>query len=189
MVAPAVLELEEDPDAYNQAEEDGAQIPFPLRLAAFRTLLALPDAFSIKVARRLVDNRDIREALLAQTHPRMAGKDMEKRIQELIEKYFAPVREFPDSWDTALLNVYRADFGSSDNNLKGRTLLAKAARMRGSRLGVLTGDSDNVVPFRASKRVAELLDVPLEVFEDTGHLPMDERPEELAQSLIKFINN
>ena len=58
----------------------------PLRLAAFRTLLALPDAFSVKVARRLVDNRDVREALLGQTHPRMAEPDMEERVQQLAEK-------------------------------------------------------------------------------------------------------
>lgn len=114
VVAPAVLELGEDPDAYNQSEEvrrgeergaeakltaapvpapspllliqDGSQIPLPLRLAAFRTLLALPDAFSVKVARRLVDNRDVREALLGQTHPRMAEPDMEERVQQLAEK-------------------------------------------------------------------------------------------------------
>ena len=90
LIAPAVLELEEDSDAYNQVravkacvptlngfdtyltsrpktslhssqtEEDGASLPLSLRFLAFRTLLTLPDAFSIKVARRLVE-RDFRE--------------------------------------------------------------------------------------------------------------------------------
>jgi len=40
-------------------------------------------------------------------------------------------------------------------------LLAKARSFKrtGSRLGVLTGDSDNVVPIRVSRRVAEILKV------------------------------
>ena len=28
----------------------------------------------------------------------------------------APLEEFPDSWDTALLNVYRADLADSSSN-------------------------------------------------------------------------
>ena len=118
IVAPAVLELSEDPDAYDFGEDDGSRIPLPLRLAAFRTLLALPDAFSIKLPRRLVE-RDVREALLAQTHPRMAEADMTGRVQELAEKYLAPTREFADDWDTALLNVYRADVGNKEGEKGG----------------------------------------------------------------------
>ena len=108
--------------------------------------------------------------------------------KEIGEKYFAPTREFPEAWDVALLAVYRADIGVKDV-LKGRSLLAKAKRMVGSRngLGVLSGDSDSVVPLRASERVAELLDVKLETITECGHLPMDEKPMEFAQSLIKFI--
>ena len=118
MASPALLELNEDPDAYDQSEDDGSRIPLPLRLAAFRTLLSLPDAFSIKLARRLVE-RDVREALLAQTHPRMAEADMTGRVQELAEKYLSPTREFADNWDTALLNVYRADVGNKEGEKGG----------------------------------------------------------------------
>lgn len=189
LAAPAVLELDEDPDAYDFSEDEGAQIPYPLRLAAFRTLLALPDAFSIKLARRLVD-RDLREALLSQTHPRMAGEDMRERVKELADKYFAPTREFPEAWDLALLAVYRADVGVKDV-LRGRSLLAKAKRMVGSKngLGVISGDSDGVVPLRASTRVAEILEVPLKTISECGHLPMDEKPEDFASELTKFIND
>ncbi|GMI07655.1 hypothetical protein TrRE_jg6258 [Triparma retinervis] len=187
MASPALLELNEDPDAYDQSEDDGSRIPLPLRLAAFRTLLSLPDAFSIKLARRLVE-RDVREALLAQTHPRMAEADMTGRVQELAEKYLSPTREFADNWDTALLNVYRADVGNKEV-LKGRKLLSEAKTVKRSRIGVLTGDTDGVVPVRASRRVAELLGVPLQVIERCGHIPMDEVPEEFASRVLDFIAN
>ncbi|GMH88627.1 hypothetical protein TrVE_jg3263 [Triparma verrucosa] len=182
LIAPAVLELEEDSDAYNQTEEDGASLPLSLRFLAFRTLLTLPDAFSIKVARRLVE-RDFREAVLAQTHKSIS----EATVEEMVDKYSSPVREFPDEWDTALLNVYRADFNAKDL-VKGRKLL-ESAKERRKKIMVVTGDEDNVVPVRASTRVASLLGVELDVIEKCGHLPMDERPEELARMMIDFIND
>jgi len=42
---------------------------------------------------------------------------------------------------------------------------------------------------KASQRVAELLGVPegAQVMQNTGHLPMDERPQQLAESLLAFI--
>ena len=74
----------------------------------------------------------------------------------------------------------------------GRALIAAAkdaAERGGVRLLVTTGDDDSVVAVGASERVAELLgeDVPFELLEQTGHLPMDERPDELAALLLRFI--
>ena len=53
----------------------------------------------------------------------------------------------------------------STTDLKGRRLLSEAKTVGRSRFGVLTGDTDSVVPVRASRRVAELLGVPLQVIE------------------------
>ena len=104
------------------------------------------------------------------------------------------MREFPDEWDGALLNVYRADLqpGGKREGLSGRALIAAAkdaAERGGVCLLVTTGDDDSVVAVGASERVAELLgeDVPFELLEQTGHLPMDERPDELAALLLRFI--
>ena len=122
-------------------------------------------------------------AVLAQTHESIS----EATVEEMVDKYSSPVREFPDDWDTALLNVYRADFDAKDL-VKGRKLL-ESAKERRKKIMVVTGDEDNVVPVRASTRVASLLDVELDVIENCGHLPMDERPEELARMMIDFIND
>jgi pimeloyl-ACP methyl ester carboxylesterase len=122
-------------------------------------------------------------AVLAQTHESIS----EATVEEMVDKYSSPVREFPDEWDTALLNVYRADFNAKDL-VKGRKLL-ESAKERRKKIMVVTGDEDNVVPVRASTRVASLLDVELDVIEKCGHLPMDERPEELARMMIDFIND
>ena len=79
-----------------------------------------------------------------------------------------------------------------DTDLVESALIAAAkdaAERGGVRLLVTTGDDDSVVAVGASERVAELLgeDVPFELLEQTGHLPMDERPDELAALLLRFI--
>ena len=78
--------------------------------------------------------------------------------------------------------------------LNGRALLETAAKSAAQceppcELIVVTGDSDTVVPVRASRTTAALLGVEDSVveMEETGHLPMDERPEKMAQVLIDFI--
>ena len=75
--------------------------------------------------------------------------------------------------------------------LSGRALLLKArevAAQLGAELLVVTGDSDFVVPVRASKLVAELLGTTsLVEMAETGHLPMDERPKEVGEILVAFI--
>ena len=114
------------------------------------------------------------------------------RVAELADKYSAPTRQFPDDWDAALLNVYRADLTPvGREGLSGRRLLTAAregAARCNARLLVTTGDSDTVVPPRASQKVAALLGgVPCTLMQDTGHLPHDERPEELARILLDFI--
>ena len=46
------------------------------------------------------------------------------------------------------------------------------------------------MPVRASARVAELLGgSEMRVLEQTGHLPMDEQPEEVARVLMEFFDS
>jgi len=87
LVAPAVLDFKEDSDLYEDPKAETSRIPNDLRIRAFKALLAMPDAFTLKFARRLVDERDPREALLNQTHKRMAGDEMKGRVDRLVEKY------------------------------------------------------------------------------------------------------
>mmetsp|Transcript_27840 Transcript_27840/g.28232 ORF Transcript_27840/g.28232 Transcript_27840/m.28232 type:complete len:229 (-) Transcript_27840:113-799(-) len=193
LVAPAVLDPEEDPDAYNNDDDDDSNsIPLPVRIAAFKTILSLPDAFSMKLARRMVDNRNMTQALLNQTVSRVLSS---QRVEALVEKYTAPVREFATDWDTGLLNVYRADFLREDETLlKGRKLLSDAKRVMQNDNGrdaaafcVISGEEDGVVPLRSSQRIAGLLGCECVEISQTGHLPMDETPHECARSLLDFI--
>ena len=91
LIAPAVLDPREDPEAYadfdapplldlpdalpeslrNRAETEA-------RNAAFGTLLALPDAFALPTARRIADDRNFTEAVLGQMHPRMGAPEHER---------------------------------------------------------------------------------------------------------------
>jgi len=213
LVAPAVLDPQEDPDAYqadpesNKGDQKGGgnsggggrasdpELPLAVRMGFFRALLSLPDAFSLGLARRLADGRDVKAALLDQTHASMGRPERAARLERLAEKYSAPVREAPEDWDTALMSVYRADFlaqeGGGAATTRGRGLLSAAAgaarKSGGVEFCVVTGDDDRVVPVRASRRVAGLLGSDVRLMKDTGHLPMDERPEELAKILLDFI--
>jgi pimeloyl-ACP methyl ester carboxylesterase len=117
--------------------------------------------------------------------PEQAG-----RVGALVAKYAAPVAEYPGDWDTALINVYRADLAARDDQsiLRGRKLLAKA-QASGGAFCVISGDDDRVVPVRASRRVSDLLSAQeLQVMSETGHLPMDERPAQLASLLLRFMS-
>ena len=152
--------------------------------------MSLPDAFGLQTARRIYEGRDLEEAVRGQMHPRMRAPEYASRVTELADKYSLPIREFPDDWDSALLNVYRAD-QPPRRPLSGRALLAeaRAAKERGgARILVATGDADGVVAPRASARVAELLGADeFTTMAETGHLPMDERPEETAKLLLDFL--
>ena len=200
LVAPAALDPREDPDAYErngdlpplldflpdalpEALRDRAELE--ARYAAFRTLLALPDAFGLPTARRIADGRDINEAVLGQMHERMRAPEFAADVARFAKKYEDPVLEFPDDWDSALLNVYRAD--QEDDSPSGRTLIA-AAKGAVENFLVVTGDSDRVVPVRSSRKVADLLGTGLVELAETGHLPMDECPDDLAASLLDFFH-
>ena len=203
LLAPASLDPREDADCFDVADDEpGLLDGVPLlpddvrrraeleaRFAAFRGVVSLPDAFGLQTARRIYEGRDLEEAVRGQMHPRMRAPEYASRVTALADKYSQPIREFPDDWDSALLNVYRAD-QPPRRPLSGRALLAeaRAAKERGgARILVATGDADGVVAPRASARVAELLGADeFTTMAETGHLPMDERPEETAKLLLDF---
>ena len=208
LIAPAALDPRDDPEMF-ESDPDAPgmldQLPLPaevrqraeleLRVGAFRTIVGLPDAFGLQTARRIYEGRDLEEAVRGQMHARMRAPQYAQRVTELAQKYAAPIRAAPDDWDRALLNVYRADITATggQEGLRGRELLAAARAAKGSvrgaspRILVATGDDDRVVLPRASRRVAELVGAErFEELAETGHLPMDERPEEVAAMLLDF---
>ena len=212
LVAPAVLDPAEDPGIYDAETNDednrsDASRDNNLRLRVFRSVLALPDALVVPIVRRIYDGRNLTEAVLNQTS---SAELSIQRVNYLAEKYKRPVEEFPDDWDVALLNVYRADFRNENDNhrLRGRKLIqqvVQTAEMLATKeprnqptFCVISGDDDPVVPARASKRVVSLLNsdgktstalAPCKYVElpCTGHLPMDENPQEMARVLLDFI--
>ena len=197
LIAPAALDPREDPDAYERNGDLPPLLDLPdalpaavreraeleARYAAFNALLALPDAFGLPTARRIAENRDIEAAVLNQMHERMRAPEHAADVSRFARKYTDPIAEFPDSWDKALLNVYRADQSAEET---GRRLLADAKDAAG-RFLVITGDSDFVVPVRSSRKVADLLDAELRELAETGHLPMDEKPGDVAALLLDFM--
>ena len=197
LIAPAALDPREDPDAYERNGDLPPLLDLPdalpaavreraeleARYAAFNALLALPDAFGLPTARRIAENRDIEAAVLNQMHDRMRAPEHAADVSRFARKYTDPIDEFPDSWDKALLNVYRADQSAEET---GRRLLADAKDAAG-RFLVITGDSDFVVPVRSSRKVADLLDAELRELAETGHLPMDEKPADVAALLLDFM--
>ena len=197
LIAPAVLDPSEDPEAYgdfdvpplldflpevvpegirNRAETEA-------RNAAFGTLLALPDAFALPTARRIGDDRNFTEAVLAQMAPRMSSPEHAMTIRRCVVKYTEAV-ELDDTWDVGLLRHYRAERASEVET--GRAMIARAKGTEAKFLTV-TGDVDRIVPPSATATVADLLGAEARTLAETGHLPLDERPREVADLLLEFI--
>lgn len=134
LVAPAVLDPKEDLGIYEKnSDKDAEKTDYSsdndnLRLRVFQSVLALPDALVVPIVRRIYDGRNLTEAVFNQTSSSSISVE---RANYLADKYKRPVEEFPDDWDIALLNVYRADFQAQEDNnnenetirLRGRSLL------------------------------------------------------------------
>ena len=177
--APPLLDL---PDAVPEGIRNRAETE--ARNAAFGTLLALPDAFALPTARRIADDRNFTEAVLGQMHPRMGGPEHEKTIRRCVAKYTEPLEL--EAWDVGLLRHYRAERASEAET--GRALIERA-KGTGSKFLTVTGDVDRIVPASATATVADLLGAEARTIADTGHLPLDERPQEVADVLLEFINS
>lgn len=212
LVAPAVLDPTEDPDAYDADDDDEsddplAQAPPFVRRTVFRAVLSLPDAVGLPLARGIYEGRDLTQALLEQFSPETTLDP--ERVKELVRLYAEPVERYPDDWDVGLLNVYRSSFSTSNNdrNGAGRALIRSVPK--GKRIGVLSGRDDPIVPARAARKIHRLIwnDYSAAVaakkkendsnddegvvkyveMKGTGHLPMHERPKETARHLLGFM--
>ena len=90
----------------------------------------------------------------------MRSQEYNDRIADA-SKYAKPIEDYPDEWDRALLNVYRADITpTGQEGLRGRALLsaAKEGEAEGQsevKLLVATGDVGLIVQPKASERVAD----------------------------------
>ena len=110
-------------------------------------------------------------------------RDSSRRIRRCVAKYTEPLEL--DAWDVGLLRHYRAERASEAET--GRALIERA---KGSaRFLTVTGDVDRIVPASATGTVAELLGADARTIADTGHLPLDERPQEVADVLLEFISS
>ena len=71
------------------------RVELEARIAAFRTLVSLPDAFGLPLARRIADNRDLEAAVRAQMHQRMSAPEHAERIAQIAEKCeCSPLKRF-----------------------------------------------------------------------------------------------
>ena len=52
---------------------------------------------------------------------------------------------------------------------------------------IIHGEKDALVPRWNSQKLAALLDADLEVFQDCGHMPMEEMPDRFIASVAKFL--
>ena len=111
-------------------------------------------------------------------------RDSSLRIRRCVAKYTEPLEL--DAWDVGLLRHYRAERASEAET--GRALIERA-KGTGSKFLTVTGDVDRIVPATATATVADLLGAEARTIADTGHLPLDERPQEVADVLLEFINS
>ncbi len=99
-------------------------------------------------------------------------------------KYTEPLEL--DAWDVGLLRHYRGERASESET--GRALIDRA-KGTGSKFLTVTGDVDRIVPASATATVADLLGAEARTIADTGHLPLDERPQEIADVLLEFMSS
>ena len=52
---------------------------------------------------------------------------------------------------------------------------------------IIHGEKDALVPRWNSQKLAALLDADLEVFQDCGHMPMEEMPDRFIATVAKFL--
>ena len=52
---------------------------------------------------------------------------------------------------------------------------------------IIHGEKDALVPRWNSQKLAALLDADLEVFQDCGHMPMEEMPDRFIASVARFL--
>jgi pimeloyl-ACP methyl ester carboxylesterase len=106
-----------------------------------------------------------------------AWHDPSKITQETFDGYQKPLQL--ENWDKALWQLTVASQESG--------LVERLAEITMPTL-VITGDDDRIVPTEQSLRLAgELPNAELQVIEQSGHLPHEEKPVEFMQAVTKFL--
>lgn len=127
-------------------------------------------------------------------------KDLEKRSRARLRLTLAPnfIRQKPEEVEAILQRFLnqpstahgvRAQLQAGQNFWRRDHRWTALHRMRAPVL-VVTGDKDRIVPPVNSERLAqELPRASLEVIENSGHLPMLEKPEKFNQLLSSFLQD
>ena len=138
-----------------------------------RPLLATPQARRIGplFVRRLLSGETGEDLV------RAAWADPSAVTDEVIEGYRAPlaIRD----WDKALWELTIAPRPDAPDD---------ALDLIECPVLVVAGTEDGAVPYEDSVHVAEILGARLATFEETGHLPHEERPERFSTELYRFLD-
>lgn len=138
-----------------------------------RPLLATPQARRVGplIVRRVFSGPRGTEFL------RSAWADPSAITDEMIEGYRAPltIRD----WDKALWELTIAPRPDAPVDVLDRIECPVL---------VVAGTEDAIVPYEDGVRLAEDLDGRLATFEETGHLPHEERPERFATEVYRFLD-
>ncbi len=107
-----------------------------------------------------------------------AWHDPAKITQDIFDGYQKPLQI--ENWDKALWQLTVASEESG--------LVERLAEITMPTL-VITGDDDRIVPTEQSLRLAdELPNAELQIIEQSGHLPHEEKPVEFMQAVTKFLS-
>ena len=68
-----------------------------------------------------------------------------------------------------------------------RTRLCHEKEVLALQVLIIHGEKDALVPRWNSQKLAALLDADLEVFQDCGHMPMEEMPDRFITTVAKFL--
>ena len=148
-----------DPAGFYSAKE----IPFVFKLAR----MPLINLLIGKITPKFFIEKNLKEVYY----------DTEKITDDLIERYH----------DLTLRKGNRTAFINKANQpIKDHTMRLKLIT---SPTLILWGNNDNWIPvINATKFLKELPNVQLKIMEETGHIPMEERPLESVAHTLKFLN-
>ncbi|CAK0764500.1 hypothetical protein CVIRNUC_003164 [Coccomyxa viridis] len=115
----------------------------------------------------------------------------------ILDAYRLP--QLVQGWEWGLLRFLRARVTSGQSVWKalrsgyGQAERSQALRLKaavaehGIKVLIIHGEKDALVPRWNSQKLAALLDADLEVFQDCGHMPMEEMPDRFIATVAKFL--
>ncbi|CAM9762371.1 unnamed protein product [Chrysoparadoxa australica] len=151
------------------------------KIMAFNVAVAGPTETALEAVRDSMLGEDIDQKVKNNFH----NPDLVEKRPQLITKYITPLKE--ENWDMGLLQFYRAT--AQETTGPGEQLMGNVmASWRGAMM-VVAGENDALVPLSACTYIAEEFGARLVVVEQCGHIPMDEKAEVFAKSVVQFIRS